>query len=104
MTAPMSRETILALPPSIDLRTLGRVLNRSEPTIRTAARSGELEQLGIKIVKIGAKYLVITASVWAFLGLDGGADGASTESQPHVAAGRHRHAASALRSVGEEGC
>jgi hypothetical protein len=106
MTAPLSRAEILAWPPTIDLVTLGKALGRSEPTIRAAARSGELEALGIKVVHLGAKYLVVTASVWAFLGIqpDNGTDGASNEAQPRVAARQRHPAASALRPVRGERC
>lgn len=72
MTAPLSRAQILELPPTIDLPTLGRALGLSEPVIRERARLGELEPLGIKVVRLGAKYRVVTASLWAFLGLDAG--------------------------------
>jgi hypothetical protein len=107
MTPPMTRAEILAWPPTIDLVTLGKALDRSEPTIRAAAHSGELEALGIKVVRLGAKYLVVTASVWVFLGIspDGEAAGATSEANPRVAPRPRRPAASALRSMtgNEEG-
>jgi hypothetical protein len=99
MTAPLSRAEILALPPTHGLPTLGKILGVSEPVIRERARLGELDKLGIKVVKLGAQYRVVTASVWAFLGLDPAADGASTEAQPRRAARPGRPTASALRSV-----
>jgi hypothetical protein len=99
MTAPLSRAEILALPPAIDLPTLGRALGVSEPVIRERARRGELEPLGIKVVRLGVQYRVVTTSLWAFLGIDGAADGAGSEAWPQVAAGQRRRAASALRSV-----
>ena len=70
-SARLSREQILALPPTITLAELGRVLDVSEPTIRAAHRRGEIEAMGLKVVKLGSQYRVITSSVWAFLGLDG---------------------------------
>jgi hypothetical protein len=106
VTAPLSRAEILALPPTHDLPTLGRALGRSEPTIRQANRSGELEQLGIKVVRLGAKYLVITESLWNFLGIapDGDARRAVGESRPRVAARHGGRSASALRPVRGERC
>ena len=99
MTAPMSRGEILALPPAIDLPTLGRALGLSEPVIREQARGRELDELGIKVVKLGAQYRVVTASLWAFLGIDPAADGDTSEAPPPRPARQGRPAASALRSV-----
>jgi hypothetical protein len=104
MTAPLSRAEILALPPAIDLPTLGRVFGVSEPTIRQANRSRELERLGIRVNRIGAQYRVITASVWAYLGLDGAADGASSEAELGRPARQGKATASALRPVRGERC
>ena len=97
MTAPMSRAEILLLPPTHDLPTLGRALGLSEPSVRERARSGELDAIGIKVVRLGAQYRVVTA----FLGiaLDSETDGASNEANPPVAARQRRAAASALRSM-----
>ncbi len=100
MTAPLSRAEILALPPTTGLPTLGKILGVSEPVIRERARRGELEPLGIKVVRLGAQYRVITSSVWAFLGIDAAADGASSEAQPRRAARQRKATASVLRSVG----
>jgi hypothetical protein len=96
---PMSRAETLAQPPAHDLLTLGQILGVSEPVIREMRRSGELERLGIKVVRLGQQYRVITASVWAFLGIapDGQASGADSEEPPRIGAGRRGPAASALR-------
>jgi hypothetical protein len=99
VTAPLSRAEILALPPTHGLPVLGRILGVSEPVIRERARRGELAELGIKVVKLGAQYRVVTASVWAFLGLDPAADGANGEAPPRRAARQGKATASALRSV-----
>lgn len=72
----LSRAEILELPPVITLAQLARVLEMSEPTIRQANRSGELERMGIRVNKLGTQYRVVTASVWAYLGLTGGASSA----------------------------
>jgi hypothetical protein len=84
MTAPMSREQVEALPPAIDLPTLGRVLGLSEPTVRACQRNGDLERAGIRVVKLGAQYRVVTASVLAALGL-GGSDSATRRIPPKLA-------------------
>jgi hypothetical protein len=73
VTAPLSRAEVLELPPAISLETLGRVLGLSEPTVRQCRQSGDLERAGIRVVKLGAQYRVVTASVWACLGLADGA-------------------------------
>ena len=96
---PLSRAEIAALPPVIDLPTLGRALGVSEPVIRERARSGELGAIGIRIVRLGAQYRVVTASLLAFLGVDGAADGANSESRPRRSARPGRPSASVLRSV-----
>ena len=97
----MSAAEILALSPAHFLPETGKALGVSEPVIREMNRSGELERLGIKVVKLGAQYRVITSSQWAFLGisLDGAADGAGSEPQPQVAPCQGRPITSALRSV-----
>jgi hypothetical protein len=74
-----SRMEILAQPPTMTLAILAKCLGRSEPTIRKAHRSGELAELGIKINKLGHTYVVVTESVWRYLGLS---DGASNGSVP----------------------
>jgi hypothetical protein len=78
---PLSRAEVLALPPAHDLVTLGLALGLSEPTVREMHRSGRLDELGIKCERLGAKYVVITSSVWAFRGLqpDEPADGAGPQ-------------------------
>lgn len=65
----MSCTEVLALPLTHSLETLGRALGVSEPTIRAQHRNGHLEGLGIKVVRLGAQYRVITASLWDFLGV-----------------------------------
>lgn len=68
----LSRAQILALPPACTLADLAGALGVSEPTIRAAVRSGELEQLGIRVNRLGAQYRVVTASLLAYLGLPDG--------------------------------
>jgi hypothetical protein len=67
---PLTRAEILALPPVITLVTLGRALGVSEPVIRERARRGEIERMGIRVLRLGAQYRIPTADVWQLLGLD----------------------------------
>jgi hypothetical protein len=71
MTQPLSRAELLALPPVINLVTLGRALGLSEPTVRERARRNEFDALGIRVLRLGAQYRVPTADVLRFLGIDG---------------------------------
>ena len=98
---PLARAEILALPPTHGLPVLGQILGVSEPVIRAHARNGELDELGIKVVKLGAQYRVVTSSVWAFLGIgpDGQAGGADSEELPRIGARQPGPTASALRAV-----
>jgi hypothetical protein len=70
----ISRREVLAQPPTMSLGTLALCLGKSEPTVRKAHRNGELAALGIKVNKLGSTYVVITASVWDYLGLPAGAN------------------------------
>jgi hypothetical protein len=96
MTGPMSRAEFEALPPAIDLPTLGRVLGISEPTVRECRRNGDLERAGIRVVKFGAQYRVVTASVKAALGLAGSASTAPAGSN---GAGQNQATGPAIRSL-----
>lgn len=70
MTArPMTRQELLALPPTMSMDTLARCLGKSGPVIRTARRNGELAALGIKVNKLGGTYVVVTATVLDYLGV-----------------------------------
>jgi hypothetical protein len=94
----MTREEILALPPRTDLRTLGRALGLSEPTVRDCRRRGELERAGIKVVPFGAKYVVVTESLLEFLGIRP-AVGASSEASGRSAPGRARPIGEGVRQA-----
>ena len=94
-----TRAEILALDPAITLAELGRCLGVSEPVVREMRRSGELEQLGIQVNKWGAQFRVVTASVWAYLGLRPDPPGAIPGQQGRDGPGEGRPTASALRSV-----
>ena len=91
----LTRAQILGLPPVITLATLAEALGVSEPTVRACHRSGELARLGIRVNRLGAQHRVVTATVWAFLGL---ADGASTAPALDDGAGQCRPSAQRMRS------
>lgn len=60
---PLTRDELLALPATTDLPTLGRAFGVSEPVARERHRRGEFEDMGIRILRLGAKWRVITADV-----------------------------------------
>ena len=66
---PLSRAELLALPAVINLPTLGQALGVSEPVIRERARRGELERLGIRVLRLGAQYKVPTEDILRVLGI-----------------------------------
>lgn len=77
MTAPLSRAELLALPPLVNLATLGRALGVSEPTIRAQARAGLISTtLGIRVLRVGRQYRVPTADILRFLAIDSDTDAA----------------------------
>jgi hypothetical protein len=95
-----TRDQILRLPPASTLPQLGQVFGVSEPTIRALHRSGELERMGIRVVKLGAQYRVVTATVWAYLGMADGASRATTRSN---GAGQAKPTDLALRPFRQRG-
>jgi len=66
---PLTRTELLALSATTDLPTLGRAFGVSEPTARERHRQGDWEAMGIRIVRLGAKWRVITADVLQVLGV-----------------------------------
>jgi len=70
----MTRQEVLALPPVVDLPTLGRALGLSEPVIRERARRGELEPIGIRVLRLGWQYRVPTEDILRVLGITRGAE------------------------------
>ena len=69
---PLSRTELLELAetsPVTNLVMLGRALGVSEPVIRERARRGELAQLGIRCLRLGAQYRVPVADILVFLGI-----------------------------------
>ena len=70
---PLTRAEVLELAetsPTTTLLMLGRALGVSEPVIRERARRGELDKLGIRVLRLGAQWRVITADILVFLGID----------------------------------
>jgi hypothetical protein len=65
----LSREELLALPPTTNLATLGRAFGISEPVTRERHRRGEFETLGIRVLRFGAQWRVVTADILRVLGL-----------------------------------
>ena len=69
---PLSRAEVIKLAetsPVTTLPMLGRALGVSEPVIRERARRGELDKLGIRVLRLGAQWRVITADIVTFLGI-----------------------------------
>jgi hypothetical protein len=67
---PLSRAELLALPPATNLPTLGRAFGISEPVARERLRRGDFAAMGIRILRLGAQYRVVTADVLRVLGID----------------------------------
>jgi hypothetical protein len=70
MTEPLTREQLLALPATTNLPTLGRAFGVSEPVARERHRLGEWERLGIRILRLGQQWRVITADMLNVLGVE----------------------------------
>jgi len=66
---PLSRAELLSLPPATNLPTLGRAFGISEPVTREWHRRGEFEAMGIRIMRLGAQWRVVTADILRVLGL-----------------------------------
>jgi hypothetical protein len=69
---PLTRAEVLELAetsPTTTLPMLGRALGLSEPVIRERARRGDLAALGIRCLRLGAQWRVVTADIVAFLGI-----------------------------------
>jgi hypothetical protein len=55
--------------PTTSVVMLGRALGVSEPVIRERVRRGELDKLGIRCLRLGAQWRVVTADILVFLGI-----------------------------------
>lgn len=67
---PLSRTELLALPPVTTLPMLGRAFGISEPVARERQRRGEWAAMGIRILRLGLQYRVVTADILRALGVD----------------------------------
>lgn len=65
----MTREQLRKLPAATDLPTLARAFGISEPVAREWHRRGEFEQMGIRILRLGSQYRVVTADILQALGV-----------------------------------
>jgi Helix-turn-helix domain len=84
----MSRAELLALPPTTDLVTAARALGIGRTTAYELARAGEFPT---PILRLGARYRVVTSGLLAALGLD--AAGGSTAPTPARPPAQNRAAA-----------
>lgn len=67
---PLSRAELLALPPATDLKTLGRAFGISEPVARERHRAKEWSAMGIRVLRLGQQWRVVTADILQVLGID----------------------------------
>lgn len=66
---PLTRAQLLELPPVTDLPTLARAFGISEPVARDRHRRGELERLGIRVLRLGVQWRVVSADLLNVLGV-----------------------------------
>lgn len=71
MTSQWTPEAIRGLGATTDLPTLGDIFGLSTWRSRQMARTGEWEQAGIRIIKIGNRYRVAVPSILDVLSNDG---------------------------------
>ena len=70
---PATRDELLELArtsPVTNVVTVGRAFGVSEPVIREMARNGELEKMGVRVLRLGAQYRVPVADILTVLGID----------------------------------
>jgi hypothetical protein len=71
MTIRWTPEAIRALGATTDLPTLGEIFGLSTWRSRKMAKTGEWEQAGIRILKMGSRYRVTVPSILDVLGIPG---------------------------------
>jgi len=71
MTTQWTPEAIRALGATTDLPTLGEIFGLSTWRSREMAKTGEWEQAGIRILKLGSRYRVTVPSILGVLGVLG---------------------------------
>lgn len=72
---PLTRAELLELAensPTTSLSMLGRALGVSEPVIREMRRRSQLEEMGIRVLHLGAQYRIPVADILVVLGIDPG--------------------------------
>ena len=79
MTSQWTPDAIRALGATTDLPALGSIFGLGRWRSYQMARTGEWEQAGIRIIRIGARYRVTVRSILAVLG--GGGPGSPTTGQ-----------------------
>jgi hypothetical protein len=70
---PLSRDELLELArksPVTNLTMTGRALGVSVPVISRMARGGELEAMGVRVLKCGAQYRIPVADILTVLGIE----------------------------------
>ena len=70
---PLTRKELLELAdtsPVTNLPMLARALSVSEPVIREMRRRGQLEELGIRCLRLGAQYRIPVADILRVLGIN----------------------------------
>lgn len=81
-------EAIRALGPTTDLPTLSSIFDCSRWKAYEMARTGEWQEIGVKVVRLGSKYRVIVPSVLEVLGYSEtppGGDRSGDPPQPRAA-------------------
>jgi len=71
MTIQWTPEAIRALGATTDLPTLGEIFGLSTWRSREMAKTGEWEQAGIRVLKMGSRYRVTVPSILDVLGVPG---------------------------------
>lgn len=70
---PLTRDELIELAkttPVVNLVTTGRAFGVSEPVIREQARNGELERMGVRVLRLGAQYRVPVTDILRVLGIE----------------------------------
>jgi hypothetical protein len=84
----MTRDELLALPPTIDIDTARRPLGLGRTKAYEMRAAGTFP---VKVLQLGCRYRVITADLWALLGVtpnsvSGGLPRQETAAETHVTA------------------